>query len=151
MERIIFEGKINPVFWDNSEDYIIPTFSPGLYYKYNINDIELYNKYFTNLAEFNYDSIAINLYKKYKNLFEGYYEKESWAYGILLENIKFYFDYIQKFKEEKIKEIFENKEDIYLVEKAMDGELKRLNKEIEYITKRIGQLKKSENLKDSDL
>ena len=151
VDRIIFEGKLNPIIFDSSEDYIIPTFSPELYYKYNVNDIELYNTYIINLADFNYDSIAINLYKKYKNLFENYYDKESWAYGILLENINYYFEYIQKLKKEKVKEIFENKDDKILVEKAMNGELRRLKKQIEYIKKNLSQLKKSENLKDSDL
>ena len=151
VDRIIFEGKLNPIIFDDSEDYIIPTFSPELFYKYNVNDIELYNKYSINLADFNYDSIAINIYKKYKNLFENYYEKESWAYGILLENINYYFEYIQKFTKEKVKEIFENKDDKILVEKAMNGELSRLNKQIEYIKKMIRQLKKSEKKKDSDL
>ena len=152
IERIIFGGKLNPIISDKSEDYIIPTFSPGLYYKYDISDIELYNTYFINFADFNYDSIAINLYKKYKTFFKDYYEKESWAYGILLENIEFYLKSIKiLFKNEKINDIFENEDDRMLIQKTMNGELTGLRKQIKYIKKKYEDLKKMENINGSDL
>lgn len=143
VERMIFEGELNNYSVNYKEIYIIPAFGPGLYYKYNIDDKSLVNAYNINLAEENYESKAINLYKNFNKLFNGD-GGDIWAYGILLENINYYKEYIKNFIKDKIDNIFKDDYDRIHIEREMKAELKVLGKSSEFIQNKLAQLKSKE-------
>ena len=150
VERMIFEGELNSYLVNYKENYIIPAFSPGLYYKYDIDDIELFNAYIINLIELDFDSKAINLYKNYSKLFNGE-GGDAWAYGILLENINFYKDYVKSFINERIDKIFDDDYDRKHIEREMQGELKVLDRTLAFIKHKLDQYKKNEKKGTTDL
>jgi hypothetical protein len=150
VERMIFEGELNSYLVNYKENYIIPAFSPGLYYKYDIDDIELFNAYIINLIELDFDSKAINLYKNYSKLFKGD-GGDDWAYGILLENINFYKDYVKSFINERIDKIFDDDYDRKHIEREMQGELKVLDRTLAFIKHKLDQYKKNEKKGTTDL
>lgn len=156
VERILFEGELNNNYISYKEDYIIPAFSPGLYYKYDIDDLELYNTYYINLIGKHFDLNALSLYKNFSKLFEGD-EGNAWAYTVMLENIMFYKEYVDTFKQARINKIFNNFDDRILIEKAMKGEAKLLLKSSEYVKNKLQHLiiiekqDKERKKKNSDL
>ena len=153
-ERLVFEGDLNSYLVNYKEDYLIPAFSPGLFYKYDLDDIDLYNNYTINLVELKFDEKAINLYKNFTNIFKGN-EGDAWACEVLFENVEYYKNYVEKFIKVKLDKIFENEYDREHVEKAMKGEEKLLQKSIEYIKNRCKQLhqkeKENKKKKNTDL
>ena len=146
VERMIFEGELNSYLVNYKEDYLIPAFSAGLFYKYDLDDIDLFNNYFINLVELKFDEKAINLYKNYTSVFKGN-DGDAWACEILFENVEYYKKYVEHFIKVQINEIFENEYDRKHVEKAMKGEEKLLQKSTEYIKNKCKQLKQKENEK----
>ena len=154
VERLIFEGISNSHYVNYRENYIIPAFSPGLYYKYDIDDLDLYKTHFINLIEREFDSRAVHIYKNYTKLFKGD-EGDAWAYGVLLENIDYYKKYVESLNTTRINNIFENKDDRTNVERAMKGEFKLLEKSYLYIQNKFEGLKDKEkekkNKKNTDL
>ena len=154
VERLIFEGISNSHYVNYRENYIIPAFSPGLYYKYDIDDLDLYKTHFINLIEREFDSRAVHIYKNYTKLFKGD-EGDAWAYGVLLENIDYYKKYVESLNTTRINNIFENKDDRTNVERAMKGEFKLLEKSYLYIQNKFEGLKEKEkekkNKKSTDL
>ena len=143
VERLIFDGETNPHYVNYRENYIIPAFSPGLYYKYDIDDIDLYQIHFINLVEKEFDERALYIYKNYSKLFNGG-DDDSWAYGVLLENIEYYKKYVDSFNSTRINELFENTEDRMNLEKAFKGESKILEKAYTYIKNKYEGLKNIE-------
>jgi len=125
------------------ENYLIPAFSPGLYYKYDIDDIDLYVTHFINLADDKFDERALYIYKNYTNLFKKNDNSDIWAYELLLENINYYKDYVDTFNMEKIKKIFEDQVDQMHIDGAMKGEAKVLLKSAKYIQTKLDDLKKN--------
>ena len=150
VERMIFEGELNNYIVNYKENYIIPAFSPGLYYKYDIDDIELYNSYIINLIEIHFDDKAIKLYKDYNKLFKGD-GGDAWAYGILLENVNFYKDYVKSFMNDRIDKIFDNEYDRNNIERVMKGELKLLEKSSDFIKNKFEELTRKEKDKNTEL
>ena len=143
VERLIFEGETNPHYVNYRENYIIPAFSPGLYYKYDIDDINLYQTHFINLVEKEFDDRALYIYKNYSKLFNGG-DGDAWAYGVLLENIEYYKNYVDSFNNTRINELFENNEDRMNLEKAFKGESKVLEKAYTYIKNKYEGMKNIE-------
>ena len=156
VEKMLFEGQLNTYLVNYKENYIIPAFSPGLFYNYDLDDLDLYNNYIINLVELNFDEKAINLYKNYSQIFKGN-GTDIWAYSILLENVEYYKDYVQNFIKDRINKIFDDYYDRKHVERAMKGEEKLLTKSSEYIRKKLEQLKtieiesKQDKNKNTDL
>ena len=146
VERMIFEGELNSYLVNYKEPYLIPAFSPGLFYKYDLDDIDLFNNYFINLVELKFEEKAINLYKNYTSLFKGN-DGDAWACEVLFENVEYYKKYVEHFIKVQINKIFENEYDRKNVEKAMKGEEKLLQKSTEYIKNRCKQLQQKENEK----
>ena len=148
VERYVFEGELNYYLINYKENYIVPAFSPGLYYKYDIDDIELYNTHFINLADDKFDSRALYIYKNYTDLLKkqikGGDYGDLWAYEILLDNINFYKEYVDSFTSEKIKKIFEDYIDRINIDRAMKGEGKLLQRCSINIQHKIYALKKEE-------
>jgi len=143
VERLIFEGELNYYMVNYKENYLIPAFSPGLYYKYDIDDIDLYVTHFINLADDKFDERALYIYKNYTNLFKKNDDSDIWAYELLLENINYYKDYVDTFNMEKIKKIFEDQVDQMHIDGAMKGEAKVLLKSAKYIQTKLDDLKKN--------
>ena len=143
VERLIFEGESNPHYVNYRENYIIPAFSPGLYYKYDIDDINLYQTHFINLVEKEFDERALYIYRNYSKLFNAD-DGDAWAYGVLLENIEYYKKYVDSFNSTRINELFENTEDRMNLEKAFKGESKILEKAYTYIKNKYEGLKNIE-------
>ena len=141
--RLVFEGENNPHVVNFRENYIIPAFSPGLYYKYDIDDINLYQTHFINLVEEEFDQRAVYIYKNYSKLFNGG-DGDAWAYGIFLENIEYYKNYVNSLNSTVINELFENTEDRWNLVKAFRGESKLLEKAYKYIKNKFLGLKKIE-------
>jgi hypothetical protein len=158
VERLIFDGETNPHYVNYRENYIIPAFSPGLYYKYDIDDINLYQIHFINLVEKEFDERALYIYRNYSKLFNAD-DGDAWAYGVLLENIEYYKKYVDSFNSTRINELFENTEDRMNLEKAFKGESKILEKAYKYIKNKYEGLKnieaekknKNKNNKNTDL
>lgn len=144
VERFVFEGEFNTNYNNYNDEYIIRAFSPGLFYKYDIEDIGLYNNYFINLVEKKFDVKAIILYKNNTKLFKGD-SGEAWAYEILLENINFYKDYLESFNSTRIYKIFDNFDDRIHIEKATKGEARLLRKASEFIRNQLEFVKVKEN------
>ena len=153
VERYIFEGELNYYLVNYKEKYIIPAFSPGLYYKYDIDDIELYNTLFINVAEDKFELKALDIYKNYTELFKneiknkGGENGDRWAYEILLENINFYKEYVDSFNNEKINGIFDDAIDRINIDRVMKGESKLLQKCSRHIQHKIDKMKKEEENK----
>lgn len=143
-ERMVFEGELNSYLVNYKENYSIPAFSPGLFYKYDLDDIDLYHNYFINLVELKFVEKAINFYKNFTSLFKGN-DGDAWACEILYENVEYYKKYVEDFIKVRINKIFENEYDRKHVEKAMKGEEKLLQKSTEYIKSKCKQLQEKEN------
>ena len=143
VEKMLFEGQLNGYIVNYKENYIIPAFSPGLFYKYDLDDLDLYNNYIINLVELNFDEKAINLYKSHSKLFNGN-GTDVWACSILLENVEYYKNYISDLIKNRIKKIFENEFDRSHVERAMKGEEKLLTKSAGFIRNKLEQFKVNE-------
>ena len=150
VERMIFEGELNNYSAGYKENYLMPVFSPGLFYKYDIDDINLFSGYSINLVDLDFEKRAIELYKKYikiNNADEG----DIWAYKILLENINYYQDYIEKYLKKRLDKIFEDDYDRKTVEKALNGEIKILKKASNLAFNNMEHYKNKEKKKSSDL
>lgn len=143
VERIIFEGKLNNKL-NYRENYIIPAFSPGLFYKYDLDDISLYNKYIINLVDLDFVTKAIDLYKDYSKFFKND-GKNSTACAILLENVDYYKHYIGNFLKNKVVKIFDDDYDRNLIQTTLKNELKLLEKTSSFIKNKLKTLKYNEN------
>ena len=143
VEKMLFEGQLNSYLDNYQKNYIIPAFSPGLFYKYDLDDLNLYNNYIINLEELNFEEKAINLYKNHSKLFNGN-GTDVWACSILLENVEYYKNYISDLIKNRIKKIFENEFDRSHVERAMKGEEKLLTKSAGFIRNKLEQFKVNE-------
>lgn len=141
VERLIFEGELNNYLVNYKENYLIPAFSPGLFYNYDITDINLFNDYFINLAELNYEDKAIKLYKEHSKLFKGN-GTDTWACGIFLENIDYYREYVEYFIKVRLNKEFTDDYDKKVIEKAIKGEERVLKKARELIRNKLQQLRK---------
>ena len=148
VERMIFEGELNSYLVNYKENYLIPAFSPGLFYKYNITNIKLFNGYFINFAELKYEEKAINLYKEYKELFKGDKEDE-WAYGVLLENVDYYREYVEHFIKDRLNKEFTDDFDKKIIERALKGEENVLKRAKELVRNKLQQLRKIKNDKEN--
>ena len=146
VERFIFEGISNSNYDKYKNNYLIPAFSPGLYYKYDIDDLDLYKKYFINLLGRNFESRALLIYKNYTKLLKGD-EGDAWAYGVLLENIDYYKKYVESFNTTRINNIFENNENRINVEGEMEREFEILEESYLYIREIFEELKNKEKEK----
>ena len=146
VEKFIFSGEVNPRYINYREKYIIPAFGPGLYYKYDIDDAELFKRHNIDLVGKEFYLQAVQLYKNNSLFFKGN-DKDSWAYGILVENIEFYKYYAETFNKSHIEEIFEDFDDRKNIEIVMKGEAKLLGKAYTFIKNKFEILKNIENEK----
>ena len=130
----------------SKESYLIPTYSPYMYYKYDIDDIKLLENYYLNLFETNFERNARLFYKEHANIFK--IEKptelwaclmvqnifkiekptELWACLMVQENLEYYKNLVEELMI-KIDELFkgESEEKISNINKALKGELMNLN------------------------
>lgn len=140
VEKFIWNGEVNQPYANYGEKYILPAFSPGLYYKYNIYDIELYKKYNIDLLSREFEIQAVQIYKN-NSIFFTSDDKDAWSYGVLLENIEFYKNYVENFNFEIFKD-FEDRNNIRIV---MKGEAKLLGKAYNHVKLKYERLKIIEN------
>ena len=128
VEKMVFEGKMNNYYTNYKESYLIPTYSPYMYYKYDIDDIKLLENYYLNLFETNFERNARIYYKEHSNIFKIEKPTELWACLMVQENLEYYKNLVEELMI-KIDELFkgESEEKISNINKALKGELMNLN------------------------
>ena len=128
VEKMVFEGKMNNYYTNYKESYLIPTYSPYMYYKYDIDDIKLLENYYLNLFETNFERNARIFYKEHANIFKIEKPTELWACLMVQENLEYYKNLVEELMI-KIDELFkgESEEKISNINKALKGELMNLN------------------------
>ena len=102
---------------------MISAFSPGLYYRYGLNDIQYFKDYFINLKDEDFDSKANNIYFEKAELLGGD-GSDNWAYGVLENNLHFYKEHFEKITISQIYDKFYDKDDRINIERIYRGEKK---------------------------
>ena len=132
VQKIVLEGKMNNYITNYKEKFLIPAFSPYYYYKYDIDDITLIDKYYFNIFEMNFERSSQTFYKKHADIFKEKNPSNLWICYMVRDNLKYYKVHIEKLMK-KVDEFFfgENKEKIEMVNTALKGEWMELNKKYE--------------------
>ena len=132
VQKIVLEGKMNNYITNYKEKFLIPAFSPYYYYKYDIDDITLIDKYYFNIFEMNFERSSQSFYKKHADVFKEKNPSNLWICYMVRDNLKYYKVHIEKLMK-KVDEFFfgENKEKIEMVNTALKGEWMELNKKYE--------------------
>ena len=123
VEKIVLEGRVNNNLVNYQEEYLIPCFSPYMYYKYDIDDIKLLENHYFNIFEMNFERKAPEFYKKHDEDFKEKNPTNLWACYMVQENLKYYKEYLEDLMK-KINELFkgENEDKINTMNKALKGE-----------------------------
>ena len=142
-EKMVLEGKINHRHTNYKETHLIPAYSPYLYYKYEIDDINLIESEYFDLFDPNLIKNSMLFYKLNSDIFTVKKPTDLWACNTLLENVKYYKEYIE-YLMPKIKELFanENESKIIDVKNALNGELFNLNTQYKKIVEKCEMEKK---------
>jgi len=142
-EKMVLEGKINSRRMNYKEIHSIPSVSPYLYYKYDIDDINLLENDHFNLYDGNFIKNAMLFYKLNSDVFGANTDSDLWACITLKENVNYYKEYIENLMQ-KTDELFkeEDKEKIEDIKKALKGEWMNLNKQYEKIVEKCDMEKK---------
>ena len=142
-EKMVLEGKINNRRMNYKEIHLIPAYSPYLFYKYDIDDINLIETDQFNLFDPNFIKNSMLFYKLNSDVFGINQDTDLWACLTLKENVGYYKEYIENLML-KIDELFkeEDKTKIDDIKKALEGELMNLNKQYEKIVEKCEMEKK---------
>ena len=117
---------MNSYYTDYHEPYLIPVYSPQLYYKYDIDDILLLDSHHFNLFSNKFEFNSMNYYRENYKIFNGI-DSNSWACDVLVENVGYYKDYVENLMK-RVDELFnDDGEKKNNVEKALKGEMMNLN------------------------
>ena len=154
-EKMVLEGKINSRRMNYKEIHSIPSVSPYLYYKYDIDDINLLENDHFNLYDPNFIKNAMLFYKLNSDVFGVNTDSDLWACITLKENVNYYKEYIENLMQ-KTDELFkeEDKAKIEDIKKALKGEWMNLNNQYEKIVEKCDiekKLSKDEDTMTEDL
>ena len=138
IRRLLNEGKTNEKLVDYFDEYQLSVFSPGLLHKYEIKDIDYYQKFYVNLLEKDFDSKATNIYLDNVDVLKGD-GSDTWAYAILNSNLRYYKNYFETFTLSKIYDYFYDKDDRINIERIIRGEKKVIEKALKRVSKIIDQ------------
>lgn len=132
LEKMVFEGRMNSYLTNYRENQLIPAFSPYFYYKYDIDDIKLIENYYLDIVDNNFEKQSVNFYREHADVFNQKEPTNTWACGLVQENLKYYKEYIEDLMKRVI-ELFkgENEDKISNVNKALKGEWINLNNKYE--------------------
>ena len=132
VQKIVLEGKMNTYITNYKENFLIPAFSPYYYYKYDIDDITLIDKYFFNIFDMYFERSSQAFYKKHAHIFKEKNPTNLWICFMVRDNLKYYKDHTEKLMK-KVDEFFfgENKEKIEMVNTVLKAEWMELNKKYE--------------------
>jgi len=132
VQKIVLEGKMNTYITNYKENFLIPAFSPYYYYKYDIDDITLIDKYFFNIFDMYFERSSQAFYKKHAHIFKEKNPTNLWICYMVRDNLKYYKDHTEKLMK-KVDEFFfgENKEKIEMVNTVLKAEWMELNKKYE--------------------
>ena len=132
VQKIVLEGKMNTYITNYKENFLIPAFSPYYYYKYDIDDITLIDKYYFNIFDMNFERSSQAFYKKHAHIFKEKNPTNLWICYMVRDNLKYYKDHTEKLMK-KVDEFFfgENKEKIEMMNTVLKGEWMELNKKYE--------------------
>ena len=137
IRRLLLEGKTNEKLYKYFPEYIIPAFSPGLYYKYKLTDESL-RKYYYNLKDKDFESKATSIYLDHVDVLDGD-GSDTWAYTILALNLKYYKEYFERMNLSEIYEVFYDKDDRINIERIIRGEKRVIDRAIDKISETIDQ------------
>ena len=128
VEKMVFEGKMNNYYTNYKENYLIPAYSPYMYYKYDIDDIKLLESHYFNIFETNFEKNSRIFYKEHADNFKIKNPSELWACLMVQENLEYYKNYVEELMK-KVDELFkgDNEEKISNINKALKGEFMNLN------------------------
>ena len=143
VEKFVFEGRMNNYLTTYKENYLIPTYSPYFYYKYDIDDIKLLDSHYFNIFDNFFEKKARAYYKEHAEIFKVKEATELWACYMVQENLEYYKNFVENLTK-RVDEIFkgENEEKIYQLNRALKGEWLNLNKKYERIVELCGYEKK---------
>lgn len=143
VEKFVFEGRMNNYLTTYKENYLIPTYSPYFYYKYDIDDIKLLESHYFNIFDNFFEKKARDYYKEHADIFKVKEATELWACYMVQENLEYYKNFVENLTK-RVDEIFkgENEEKIYQLNRALKGEWLNLNKKYERIVELCGYEKK---------
>ena len=132
VEKMVFEGKMNNYYTNFKENYLIPAYSPYMYYKYDIDDIKLLESHYFNIFEINFEKNSRIFYKEHADNFKIKNPSELWACLMVQENLEYYKNYVEELMK-KVNELFkgDNEEKISNINKALKGEFMNLNTKYE--------------------
>ena len=132
VQKIVLEGKMNTYITNYKENFLIPAFSPYYYYKYDIDDISLIDKYFFNIFDMYFERSSQAFYKKHAHIFKEKNPTNLWICYMVRDNLKYYKDHTEKLMK-KVDEFFfgENKEKIEMMNTVLKAEWMELNKKYE--------------------
>mgnify|MGYP002627185560 CR=1 FL=1 len=155
VEKMVFEGRMNNYYTNYRENYLIPAYSPYMYYKYDIDDIKLLESYYFNIFEINFQKNAPTFYKEHADVFKVKNPTNLWACYMVQENLEYYKNFVENLMK-RIDELFkgENEEKINNIHKALKGELMNLKYKYERFVEVCGYEKDKEKdnvIKDEDL
>ena len=153
VEKIVLEGKVNNYLVNYREKYLIPSFSPYMYYKYDIDDINLIENHYFNIFDINFERQSPEFYLKHADILKVKNPTSIWACYLVQENLKYYKEYVENLMK-KVNEIFkgENEEKINMINKALKGEWTGLNNKYEKMVQICEFEKNKKNdIKNEDL
>ena len=155
VEKMVFEGKMNNYYTNYRENYLIPAYSPYMYYKYDIDDIKLLESYYFNIFEINFQKNAPAYYKEHADIFKVKNPTNLWACYMVQENLEYYKNFVENLIK-RIDELFkgESEEKISNINKALKGELMNLKYKYERFVEICGYEKDKEQgneIKNEDL
>ena len=132
-EKMVLEGSINSYYTDYHEPYLIPAYSPILYYKYDIDDIKLLESHYLNFFKPNFEKETIYYYRQNYKIFNGN-DTNTFACNVFQDNIEYYKDYVENLSK-RVDELFNDDEEKKInVEKALKGEILNLNAKHKSVT-----------------
>ena len=143
LEKAVIEGEMNSYSTSSKEKYLIPAFSPYIYYKYDIDDIKLIENHYFDLWDEYFEKNSRNFYMEHADVFKEKNANELWACNMVEENIKYYKEYVEDLMK-RLNELFqgENEEKINMMNKALKGEWNTLNRKYERMVTVCGFVKK---------
>ena len=124
-----------------------------MYYKYDIDDINLIENHYFNIFDINFERQSPEFYLKHADILKVKNPTSIWACYLVQENLKYYKEYIENLMK-KINEIFkgENEEKINMINKALKGEWTGLNNKYEKMVQICEFEKNKKNdIKNEDL